>query len=570
MEYPKIEEINCSNCTERSIKVHYPEFWKYVKENFHCDKWTEKLYWFYHHLDDYPKCSVCGKPTQFINLKTGYREFCGYKCMNSCNDVQIRKKETSMKNWGTDNPMQSKMIKEKLKTTIQNRYGVDNPFQMVDFEEKRKATNLKKYGVEHHLQNAQILDKQMRTNIQRYGTPYISQIDSYKKIIQNTCNERYGGIGNQSPMLLKKYRKSIHTKNINNYDFLLGYTDEGDWICKCPHPDCNLCTNKTYITNDLIQYSRSRLGVECCTTLYPVDNHRCKNTSIELFIQNILDRYNIEYQTNVRDIIPPKELDIYIPSKKIAIECNGIYSHSIMYKKQNYHLEKTRKCRECGVDLIHIWEDWIKYKPEIVESIILNKLGMQESTIYARKTIIKMIDSKTCNMFLDQNHIQGGSVASIHLGLYYESELVSVMTFSKPRVNMGNIENINWELIRFCSKINMRVIGGASKLLKYFIKTYNPINIISFSSNDISNGNLYKQLGFTTDEKYNSSYWYIEPKTFKRYHRSSFTKQQIVKKGFKDKIDSSWTEREVMGQLGYFCIYDSGQYKWTLKLTKTS
>ena len=120
--------------------------------------------------------------------------------------------------------------------------------------------------------------------------------------------------------------------------------------------------------------------------------------------------------------------------------------------------------------------------------------------------------------------------------------------------------------MRFCSKLNTRVVGGASKLLNYFIKQYDPKSIVSFSMNDISDGNLYKQLGFETDGKITTSYWYVEPGIFKRYHRTSFSKREIVKKGFKDKIDNTWTERSAMEEVGYFCIYDSGQLKWELNL----
>ena len=96
----------------------------------------------------------------------------------------------------------------------------------------------------------------------------------------------------------------------------------------------------------------------------------------------------------------------------------------------------------------------------------------------------------------------------------------------------GKEHKQEWELVRFCNKLNIRVVGGASKLLKYFIKQYNPKSIVSFSMNDISNGDLYKTLGFVTDDKITQSYWYIDPNTMKRYHRTSFTKQSIVKRGW--------------------------------------
>lgn len=563
MKYPELDKLNCSNCTERSIEIHYPEFWKYIITNYHCEKWTERLYWFYHNLTDYPKCPICGKRTAFTGLKTGYREFCSYKCLNSSSDVQNRKKATSIRNCGSPHHMQTKLGKEKVKATVREKYGVDNVFQAPDFNDKRTKTNLKKYGTEHHMQTNLCKYKVKQTNLERYGVECISQREDYKERIRQTNLERYNGTGNSSQLLKEKYIETIRNNNKNIYSFLKRYTDDGLWICECPHEDCDKCKEKEYVISDINYYARNRLHVELCTKLFPIDSHKFKNTFIELFIQKILDEYNINYFTNIRNKISPKELDIYIPSKNIAIECNGCYSHCSLYKTQNYHISKSQLCKDNNIQLIHIWEDWIINKPHIVKSMILNKLGLINNTIYARKCNIKEIDSKTCNIFLEENHIQGRSNASIHLGLYYDDELVSVMTFSKPRVNMGaKNHKQQWELVRFCSKINMRVVGGASKLFKYFIKKYGPDSIVSFSMNDISNGNLYKQLGFKSDEKITHSYWYIEPKTFKRYHRTSFTKQSIVKRGWRDKVDNTWTEKQVMGEMGYFCIYDSGQLKW--------
>lgn len=521
MEYPKIEELNSSNCTERSIEIHYPEFWEYITKNYHCEKWTERLYWFYHNLTDYPKCKVCGQPTKFINIKTGYREFCGYKCMNSCKDIQARKKETSRKNWGTDNPMQCKKVKNKLKDTIRERYGVDNPFQAPDFEDKRKATNIKKYGVEHHLQNEEIKQKLIKTQ---------------------------------------------RSKNLYIDSNLIGYTDDGQQIRKCVKKKCNKCEKKYYITPTNIYFDRNRLGYETCTNLVPVGN--ANKSSLEYKVKELLDRYNIQYISNNRKLMHDrKELDIFIPKFNLAIECNGIWSHSVMNnqspKPSNYHMNKTKQCRKYNIEVIHLWEDWIMGKWDIVESMLLNKLGITCNKIYARNTEIKEISVKDSKEFIEKNHIQGApNRTHVRLGLYYKNELVSVMVFT--------LRSSEWYLDRFCSKLNTRVVGGASKLLNYFIKHYNPDSIISFSSNDISNGNLYKQLGFESDMKYQNSYWYIEPGSMKRYHRSSFTKSEIVKKGYKDIVDNTWTEKEVMEELGFFCIYDSGQFKWILDLTKTS
>ena len=94
-------------------------------------------------------------------------------------------------------------------------------------------------------------------------------------------------------------------------------------------------------------------------------------------------------------------------------------------------------------------------------------------------------------------------------------------------------------------------------MFKYFINNYHPNQVVSFSSNDISDGTLYKQLGFEFT-KDNLSYWYIS-REFIRYHRYNFTKQKLVKEGY----DPNKTEMQIMTERGYYCIFDSGQTKWT-------
>ena len=105
----------------------------------------------------------------------------------------------------------------------------------------------------------------------------------------------------------------------------------------------------------------------------------------------------------------------------------------------------------------------------------LNKLNLTHTKLYARNTRISEISIKECKEFIDKNHIQGAPNGShIRIGLYDRNELVSVMTFT--------LHQDGWHLDRFCNKLNTNVVGGASKLLKYFINQYNPDVIISFSS----------------------------------------------------------------------------------------
>jgi hypothetical protein len=288
----------------------------------------------------------------------------------------------------------------------------------------------------------------------------------------------------------------------------------------------------------------------------------CKSERATSFPEYAIEFYLKKYGLDVIHTYREKgyELDIYIPSKKIAIECNGIYWHS--KNNSSFHQNKYKECRQKGIQLLTIWEDWIRNKPEIVESIIKSKLGIIENKIGARKCEIKLVESNVCKEFLNNNHIQGFSPSAIKLGLYYNDELVSIMAFSKSRVGIGKKDD-GYELVRFCNKLNTNIIGAASKLLKYFIEIYKPCQIISYSSNDISNGNLYDVLGFEKENISPSAYWYINQNTFQRYHRFNFRKAKLKNMGYNtDKL----TESQIMNELPYWKIYDSGTTRWVKKL----
>jgi hypothetical protein len=262
--------------------------------------------------------------------------------------------------------------------------------------------------------------------------------------------------------------------------------------------------------------------------------------------------------------IDKKEIDIYINEKKIGIEYNGLYWHSSAFKNRKYHQNKTELCENNNIQLLQVFEDeWI-YKKEIVKSIIRAKLGLSENHIYARKCEIMKIETKVCGKFLNENHLQGSVGSNIKYGLYYNGELVSVMTFGKKRASMGVKTRIvgEFEMIRFANKLNTTVVGGASKLLKHFIKTNNPASILTFADRRYSNGGLYKKLGFTHINNSNPSYYYFKQHGLKREFRFKYRKDILVKDGF----DPSKTEFQIMEERNYYRIYDCGCMKFELIL----
>ena len=167
-----------------------------------------------------------------------------------------------------------------------------------------------------------------------------------------------------------------------------------------------------------------------------------------------------------------------MPHKKLAIEFDGLYWHSEETgKNKNYHLNKTELCEKQEIQLIHIFENEWLTKQDIVKSRLKNLLGIYDKIVYSRKCEIKEVDSKISKKFQDEYHIQGSVNSKISLGLYYQNKLISLMTFGKCRFDKKH----EWELLRFCNKLGYHIPGSASKLLKYFEKTYKPISLVSYA-----------------------------------------------------------------------------------------
>lgn len=258
-----------------------------------------------------------------------------------------------------------------------------------------------------------------------------------------------------------------------------------------------------------------------------------------------------------------KELDIFVGQSNLAIEFNGLYWHSEKFRGMNYHLQKTIACSNMGIQLIHIFEDEWAFKKEIVKSVISSKLGSVDRRVYARNTKVVELTPAESSDFCDKNHLQGSCRAKIKLGLKLDGELVSIMTFSPPRIALGSkgMEG-EFEMIRFCNKLNTTVVGGASKLYKYFLRTYKPRKVITFADMRYSDGGLYETLGFELVHRTKPNYFWT--KNLRRYHRYNFAKHKLVKQGF----DKDKTERQIMESRGYFRIFDCGNYKFEYDVDK--
>lgn len=548
---------------EKFVSTHYIEEYEFIMKycldrNMNDIPFKEKLYLVLNNLENIPKCKNinCDNRVNYRNSTLGYYTYCSNRCVGTDPDMLKHKEDLSIIKFGTKAPSQSNEVKEKALITNNRKYGGNSPMSNKEIQDKSKNTCIDKWGVDNINKVPEIIEKRVKS--------FKENIDQYKESYKKTSLERYG---TEHPWM----NKDIHDKTIKFFyeaynsrilDKLNNY-DKYEFKEFKYNPTTIVIYCKECMSNFEIQpyqfYGRSKNSKNICINCYPIENSSSLGQlEIESFIRTI---YSGNIITNDKSILKPYEIDIYLPELNIGIEYNGLYWHSEKYRKSNYHQTKNKTSEDKGVRLISIWEDDWNIKEDIVKSFISNKLNKTKNKIYARKCEIKSVSYKDSMNFLNNNHLQGDIKSPIRLGLYYDNILVSLMTFSKLRIALSqknNNENV-YELTRFCNALNTNVTGGASKLLNYFIQIYKPEEIHSYSDNMISDGSLYRKLGFEYKHTSKPGYSYVVNDI--RSHRFNWRKYKLVDMGY----DKSKTESEIMSELGHYRVYNAGNKKWVLK-----
>lgn len=301
----------------------------------------------------------------------------------------------------------------------------------------------------------------------------------------------------------------------------------------------------------------------------PVCAHQVSKAELELV--DFLKENKVKVVHRDREVIKPKELDIYLPDHKIAIEYNGLVWHSEQFKKpaegekgnpaRSHMIQKQRSCAAKGVRLIHINSD---EKMDVVKHTLSRIIGLDDRKVFARKCeVSRIFDRDQIDKFFNAYHLQGTLWSKPFVyGLKFKGELVALMSFSKPTSHRGIKSGNDYELRRFASKI--QVVGGASKLLKAFLREHPDCNsILSYSDNRWFTGDMYSKLGFEKEEELSPDYSYI--KRDMKFPKNAFTHERMKK--MKDfNYDPSLTERVNCINNDYYRIWDCGKIRWRLTI----
>ncbi len=212
-----------------------------------------------------------------------------------------------------------------------------------------------------------------------------------------------------------------------------------------------------------------------------------------------VESLGFETVRNDRSTIKPKELDVCIPSKSVAIECNGLYYHA---GRKDAHRLKWSQCTKLGIRLIQLFEDEWSLKRPVVEDLIRAALGLRER-VYARKCKVVEVKSKDATEFLNRHHINSSnSRGSVRYGLTYDDKLVALITLGTPRFG----STAEYEVIRYAA--SCQVVGGFDKLFRHAVKTLNAHSVLSYADLRYGTGQQYLSAGFVERGVTPPDYWW--------------------------------------------------------------
>ena len=303
----------------------------------------------------------------------------------------------------------------------------------------------------------------------------------------------------------------------------------------------------------------TRQGCPVCGGTGPSRGQQEINAFLSQYVET-----KMEHKVGVR-----RRLDILIPSLNIGVEYHGLIWHSTKFHTDPLNLcHKHFAASKEGLRTIHIfqdeWEDPIRQGA--VKNLLTALVGAAPRYA-ARKCSLVEVNDKDAEAFINRCHIQGYATNTLTYGLVGPGgELRAAMSFSGTTSDRTRSRSPSvWELRRYCS--DGVVVGGASKLFKHFLRTHNPMEIVSYSDSRLFAGDVYELLGFYVESMVRPTYYYVTPGVVKRFNKSRFQLKYLPKllgEGF----DPSLTEAENCAKNNWFQLYDCGKARWVWRKSK--
>jgi len=407
-------------------------------------------------------------------------------------------------------------------------------------------TCLEKYGVRHHLSAKEVKETRKKNNLAKYGVDHIAKVATIKKRMQEANLAAYAKKDEHGKSIVVEKIKQTHRQKYG-VDFAINHpTIKEKAIAKnmasfgAANPFGNPEIARKAQEAKIAKYGNLHGG-----------NYGKTQKEIALWLLEVSGK---TFTSNYA-LLRGREIDLYNEDLKLGIEYCGLYWHtedSKQKRDRNYHADKLKKLKEQGVRLITIFEDEWVYRKQQVKNFLCAVLRVHQTTIFARKCEVREIPVKEAKSFFEQYHIQGKNDLGMYFaGLYYQEELVATMSFGRHHRNSTQMT-----LDRFAVKTGIHLPGGASKLFKFLLNLTGVSRIISWSDNRWSDGNVYRQLGFTLESALPPDYSYVD--FSHNCRRVSKQSQRKSKTGCPAHI----TEKEFNKFKDLHRIWDCGKLRW--------
>lgn len=428
-------------------------------------------------------------------------------CLFDCSETKIKKE---LHNYGIKKDLKQ-IAAVRAKNNIE-KYGVKSPCQLKEIAQK--VSDTKKAWTKEQKEHMVISLKNTMT--EKYYVENASYLNSnYFKNIDKV--ERQALAKKSAATFKKNYTKDISLKRkqtcIKKYgvdDYNKSDMAKQRFLEKNPNYD--IINSKELLTQKILELDSPTI-YDICNVLgysYSVVFKAIQNFNLNDMVKKAYSQTNVYWHDLILKELgvdmkyegaiflnKHSKVDLYDDVRKIAIDINPTATHNTQFNPFHpehkshigtmYHFNRAKEAEAAGWLLYQIfdWDDEVKVIRQLKSIFGLNP------KVYARKCEVRKIEKSVANSFFDRWHSQDRAESIVNYGIYYQDALVAVMSFGRARFN----KMAQYELIRYAGS-DINVVGGASKLLKAFIKDYNPKSILTYSDYAKGHGKVYEKIGF--------------------------------------------------------------------------
>ncbi len=264
-----------------------------------------------------------------------------------------------------------------------------------------------------------------------------------------------------------------------------------------------------------------------------------KISSIQKMLYSFLDDLHVQYFAEG----PETKIGYYVfdclivAKKKLLIECQGDYWHSLARTERNDRSKFTYISKYFPeYELMYIWEHEFYCKDRVLDRLKL-KIGIDIETKEFEFSDLKIAECKFSEVreFLDLYHYLGKDRGGRAFGAYIGTQLIACVVFSPPlRQNTAGQFGLTdcdvRELSRLCIHPLYHKKNFASWFIKRILKLIGCKLVVAYADTTVGhNGGVYRASNFKLHHIVPADYWYVDKDGYVMHKRTLYSKARDLK-----------------------------------------